>query len=86
MHLKIQLNAYWTLLVRHLRPQWRRSVLMIVLLLGSISLQLVNPQIMRVFIDTAQAGGPSERLLSSAAFYRRGIGPTSSRRSVCLCE
>ncbi|MEJ2732224.1 MAG: ABC transporter ATP-binding protein [Anaerolineae bacterium] len=69
MHLKIQLNAYWTLLVRHLRPQWRRSVLMIVLLLGSISLQLVNPQIMRVFIDTAQAGGPSERLLRAALFF-----------------
>jgi ATP-binding cassette subfamily B protein len=69
MHLKIQLNAYWTLLVRHLRPQWRRSVLMIVLLFGSISLQLVNPQIMRVFIDTAQAGGPSELLVRAALLF-----------------
>ncbi len=69
MHLKTQLKAYWTLLVRHLRPQWRRVVLMVVLLLGSISLQLVNPQIMRVFIDTAQAGGPSELLLRAALLF-----------------
>ena len=69
MHLKTQLKAYWALLVRHLRPQWRRSVLMIVLLLVSISLQLVNPQIMRVFIDTAQAGGPSDLLLRAALLF-----------------
>lgn len=69
MHLEIQFKASWTLLVRHLRPQWRRSVLLVVLLLGSISLQLVNPQIMRVFIDTAQAGGPSELLLRTALLF-----------------
>ena len=42
---------------------------MIALLFGSISLQLVNPQIMRVFIDTAQAGGPSELLLRAALLF-----------------
>lgn len=69
MPLKIPLKAYWTLLVRHLKPQWRRAMLMTVLLFGSISLQLVNPQIMRYFIDTAQAGGPSELLLRAALLF-----------------
>ncbi len=67
--MKIPLKAYWTLFVRHLKPQWRRAMLMSVLLFGSIGLQLVNPQIMRYFIDTAQAGGPSELLLRAALLF-----------------
>ena len=50
-------GAYRTLLLTYLRPQWPSVLALAVLLLGSISLQLLNPQILRAFIDTARAGG-----------------------------
>ena len=40
-----------------------------VLLLSSIALQLVNPQLMRRFLDTAQAGGDAQVLLTTAALF-----------------
>lgn len=40
-----------------------------VLLLGSIGLQLLNPQIMRYFLDTAQAGGPMAVLYRAALLF-----------------
>ncbi len=49
-------------LVTSLRPQWPRVVLLAVLLLASISLQLVIPQIVSRFIDTARAGAAVEIL------------------------
>ncbi len=60
--MKLPLRAYWTLLSRHIRPQRARFILLTFLLLGSIALQVVNPQFMRAFIDTAltpQVGGTS---------------------------
>ena len=51
--MKIPLREYWSLLVNYLRPQWRRFGVLSILLLGSIGLQLVNPQVMRRFIDAA---------------------------------
>jgi ABC-type multidrug transport system fused ATPase/permease subunit len=55
--MKIPLRQYWALLVDYLRPQWPQVALLTVLLLGSIGLQLANPQIMRTFIDAATAAG-----------------------------
>jgi ABC-type multidrug transport system fused ATPase/permease subunit len=49
--------SYRDLLVTYLKPQWQRAGLMAVLLLASIGLQLVNPQILRSFIDAATSGG-----------------------------
>jgi ATP-binding cassette subfamily B protein len=66
---KIPLRQYWSLLSGTLRPQRRNAVLLTLLLLGSIGLQLVNPQIMRRFIDTAQAGGASETLFTAALLF-----------------
>ena len=45
--------TYSRLLVTYLRPQWKRALAIIVLLLGGIALQLINPQLLRYFIDTA---------------------------------
>ncbi|MBZ0295021.1 MAG: ABC transporter ATP-binding protein/permease [Anaerolineae bacterium] len=65
---KVSFAQYKELLFKYLRPQ-RPSVLMLtVLLLGSIGLQLVNPQILRYFIDTA-TGSPSSLLDGSLAVY-----------------
>ena len=58
-----------------MKPQWQRVALLVVLLIGGIGLQLVNPQVVRFFIDTAQAGGPQEALLRAAlAFLALAIG------------
>jgi len=43
--------------------------LLAVLLLAGIGLQLVNPQIVRYFIDTAQAGGPQSALYKAALVF-----------------
>jgi len=54
--MNIPLKQYWELLAGHIKPQKGRFSLLTVLLLGSISLQVVNPQIVRIFIDSATSG------------------------------
>lgn len=49
----IPLRRYWTLLRRYLRPQGLRVALLAAVLGANIALQLVNPQILRYFIDAA---------------------------------
>ncbi len=65
----IPLQQYWTLLSTYLRPQRRRVILLAVFLLGSIGLQLLNPQIVRYFIDTAIGGGSLETLAAAALLF-----------------
>jgi ATP-binding cassette, subfamily B, bacterial len=57
------------LLTTYLRPQRASVALLAVLLLTGIGLQLLNPQVMRYFIDTTQAGGPMRALLLAALVY-----------------
>ncbi len=68
-HMKVPLRRYGTLLTTYLRPQWPKVMLLTALLFGSIALQLVNPQILRGFIDLALAGGEGGSLLSSAFLF-----------------
>lgn len=65
----IPLARYGKLLGHYLRPQWRKALLMALLLLTSIGLQLVVPQILRFFIDTARAGGELEALIRAAFLF-----------------
>lgn len=65
----IPLRQYWHLLVRYLRPQWQRSVLLAALIFGNLGLQLVNPQILSAFIDDIQAAAPPDRLAQGAAIF-----------------
>jgi len=66
-------NSYVRLLTHYLRPHWRKALGLTLALLSSIGLQLVNPQIVRGFIDAAQAQAAPERLIYAAlAFF--GIG------------
>ncbi|HEX9018265.1 MAG TPA: ABC transporter ATP-binding protein [Anaerolineaceae bacterium] len=67
--MNISLRAYWELLSRHIRPQRGRFALLSVLIFTSIGLQVVNPQIMRYFIDTALAGGALQHLMIAAAGF-----------------
>ncbi|MDQ2830164.1 MAG: ABC transporter ATP-binding protein/permease [Chloroflexota bacterium] len=67
----IRLGDYRRLLGVYLRPQWPAVLLLAVLLVMSIGLQLVNPQIVRSFIDTAQGGarGAQSALLTTATLF-----------------
>jgi ATP-binding cassette subfamily B protein len=67
--MNIPFKQYWDLLARHIRPQKARFVLLTVLLLSSIGLQVVNPQIVRTFIDTATTDPLTRRLLLAALAY-----------------
>jgi ATP-binding cassette subfamily B protein len=62
-------KRYFVLLVTYLRPQWYRTVLLALFLLLNIGLQLLNPQILRYFIDTALANGASLSLLWAALAF-----------------
>ena len=65
----IPIKQYWELLYKYLKPQWKTALLLAALLFSNIGLQLVNPQIIRGFLDAAQAGGASELLLRSAIIF-----------------
>lgn len=66
----VQLRRSWRLLSIYLKPQRGRVFLLTPLLLASIGLQLVNPQIIRGFIDaTTQAGRPLPILLVAAGLF-----------------
>ena len=55
------LTRHRNLLLGYLRPQWPQVTLLAVLLLSGIGLELLNPQILRAFIDTAAQGGTIEQ-------------------------
>ena len=57
------------LLGKYFVPQRGRIVLLAALVLGDIALRLVNPQIIRSFIDTAEAGGPASALTIAAVLF-----------------
>jgi ATP-binding cassette, subfamily B, bacterial len=67
--MNLPLKPYWELLAKYIRPQKRLFFLLTVLLFGSIGLQLINPQIMRGFIDAALAGAPTQQLVLSGLLF-----------------
>lgn len=54
--MNLPLRTYWNLLAHHVRPRLNLFAGLLALMLFSIGLQVVNPQIMRSFIDSALAG------------------------------
>lgn len=67
--MRIPLRQYWALFRVYLRPHWRRAVVLAILLFGGIGLQLINPQILRYFIDTARLHGSERSLVIAAAGF-----------------
>jgi ABC-type multidrug transport system fused ATPase/permease subunit len=65
----VPLQAYWRLLAQYLRPQRGKATLLTILLLSGIAIQLVSPQIIRYFIDTAQTASSLQPLLIAALAY-----------------
>jgi ABC-type multidrug transport system fused ATPase/permease subunit len=67
--MKMGLQQYRNLLVEYLKPQKGRVVKFAIALLISIGLQILNPQILRYFIDTAVASGSSQKLFLAALLF-----------------
>ena len=65
----VSLKRYLALLVTYLKPQWPRALLMALCLLAGIGLDLLAPLILRFFIDTALAGGPSAPLVLAGVLF-----------------
>ena len=57
------------LLSRYLLPQWRGVLALALVLFSSIALQLLQPQILGWFIDTARSVAPVEHLRNLALVY-----------------
>lgn len=66
------LRQYWALLRAYLLPQRGLVGLMSVSLIFSIALTLVGPQIVRFFLDAAQARRPESELLIAAGLFTLG--------------
>lgn len=58
--------AYWRLLSTYLAAQRGRVLLLALLLFGGIGVQLASPQLLRVFIDGAQAGVAAQALVGAS--------------------
>ncbi|TVQ22998.1 MAG: ABC transporter ATP-binding protein [Leptolyngbya sp. DLM2.Bin15] len=67
--MNIPLNQYRHLLADYLKPQKGRVAGLTIALLGSIGLQLVNPQILGYFIDTVVTQGASPTLVNAAILF-----------------
>lgn len=65
-HAKKLDRTHIDLLKRYLAPQGKKAILLAILLVTGVVLQLVNPQIVRFFIDTATAGGEARSLTLAA--------------------
>jgi ATP-binding cassette subfamily B protein len=80
---KALLPPYGDLLAKYLRPQRYRVLLLGVAILGSIGLQLINPQIVRAFIDAAREGGAIDRLTLTALLFL-GVAVASQAVSIAV--
>lgn len=64
--MRIPLKQYGTLLADYLRPQRGRVVGLAIALLATVISQILNPQLLGIFIDTATTGGSFQTLVSLA--------------------
>ncbi|SFL35956.1 ATP-binding cassette, subfamily B [Paenibacillus sp. 1_12] len=69
MSRKIPISEYTGLLNSYLRPQRKSMAVLGILLIGGIVMQLINPQIIRYFIDTAQTQESSSPLIYAALLF-----------------
>ncbi len=65
----IPIKRYLVLLGTYLKPQWFKALLLALSLLTGIVLQLINPQIVRYFIDTIFTHGIMSTLVNAGLLY-----------------
>ena len=69
MNMKVSSESHLKLLKEYIAPHWARAILLTFLLLGVIGLQIVNPQILRRFIDAVAAGSSLQSLMGIALLF-----------------
>ena len=79
----IPLRRYWHLLALYLAPQRATVISLALLLCGGIALELLGPQLLRLFLDRAQAGGPLQELYVAALLF---IGVALLAQGVVVAE
>jgi len=62
-------QQYYEIMHRYLLPQRGTLIVLALLLFTSIGMQLINPQIIRYFIDTAQSLGDLQPLIMAAVLF-----------------
>ncbi|MFQ5422266.1 MAG: ABC transporter transmembrane domain-containing protein, partial [Anaerolineae bacterium] len=62
-------TSYWQLLVTYMQPQKKAVALLSLLIISSISLQLINPQLVRRFLDAVETGRNLQELLVTAGLF-----------------
>lgn len=67
--MNIPIRSYWQLLANYLKPQRKRVALLTILLFTVIGLRLVNPQIIRQFLDAAQGGAATQQLWMAGGLF-----------------
>ncbi len=67
--MKLPVRRYFALLLVYLKPQWLRTLLMVVCLLAGIGFQIINPQIISYYINTTSAHGPVSALMTAGGLY-----------------
>jgi ATP-binding cassette subfamily B protein/ATP-binding cassette subfamily C protein len=67
--MQIRWHQYQAVLMQYLKPQWLRVLVLLLVLLGGTGLQLLNPQLLARFIDTAIAGGSTTTLLQFGVLF-----------------
>jgi ATP-binding cassette subfamily B protein len=68
-NVKIPVKQYLKLFSKYLKPQWRKALVLGILILMTIGMQLISPQVMRYFIDAATGKEISKPLTPAALIY-----------------
>lgn len=79
----IPLRQYWILLRIYLKPAWLKVTLLTILLFANTGLLLVNPLLLRRFLDSAQRGDALTALTRIAATF---IGVAVVAQILGVCE
>lgn len=66
---KVPLQAFWEILAIYMKPLWRKVLLLFVLLMIGIGLQVLNPQIIRYVLDTAQTTQQLRPIMIAGALF-----------------
>ena len=66
---QLSLKRYWHLLTEYLAPHKGLVIVLAVVSILNIALKLVNPQIVRFFLDSAEQSAPLEKLTGAAALF-----------------
>ena len=68
-NVRIPVKQYLKLFSKYLKPQWRKALVLGILILITIGIQLISPQVMRYFIDAATGKDVSKPLTPAALIY-----------------